>query len=118
MRSKKGSHQINVNEVHYRWRATGADQVIDVTIWPTNALGPSIHACLNYHETWKPGPGYWSNVGDQIVVTNRIVRQIITYAQMERGYDPMTKGQVLALGNVDSSIQWQSAIRATRTRRK
>lgn len=114
MRRGKGSRRIVVNNVEYRWRATGNDGYITVAIWPTNRIGPFIYGNVGYHESWIDNRnGSWSSAGDQIVITNRIVRRIIEYAITNHGYDPNAKGTELNLKNLDDVIRWDDAVRAS-----
>lgn len=113
MRRSKGSHRIVVQDVEYRWRATGNDGFISIGIWPSNNVGPYIMGNLGYHETWvNTGKGSWSSAGDQIVITNRIIRRIIQNAILQHGYDPKVKGPVLKLYVLDDVIRWDDAVRA------
>ena len=105
MISSKGSHRIRVGDCEYRWSATGNDGWINVVIWPVNNIGALMGASLNYHST--------GNL-DQIVITNRIVKRVIEYAIREHLYDPNVVGKQLHMGSLDSVIQWNDAIRATR----
>jgi hypothetical protein len=114
MRRGKGSRRIVVNDVEYRWRATGDDGWISIGIWPSSNIGPYVYGNLWYHETWIDNRnGSWSSAGDQIVITNRIVRRIIEYAITNHGYDPNVKGKELNLKNLDDVIRWDDAVRAT-----
>jgi hypothetical protein len=103
MRRAKGSRRIVVNGVEYRWRATGDDGYITVGIWPANNIGAYIRGTLRYHE----------EAGDQIVVTNRIVRRVIEHAITQRGYHPAVKGKQRNLMNLDDAIAWGDAVRAS-----
>ena len=112
MRSSKGSHRIVVGGVEYRWRASGNDGTICIGIWPTNNIGPFMGGNLRYHETWTDnGTGSWSSAGNQLVVTNRIVRRIIEYAMSEHHYDPAVKGSELQLRALEELIKWDDAVR-------
>ena len=112
-RRAKGSSRIEVNAVEYRWRATGNDGWISVTIWPADTEGPAICASLAYHETMEPdGPGQRVSRGDQIVVTNRIVRRIIEFATERKAYSPVERGEDLKLLRVDELIDISDAKRA------
>jgi hypothetical protein len=106
MRSTKGSRRIVVHHVEYRWRATGNDGFISIGIWPVNNVGPFIYGNLRYHET--------TSTGDQIVITNRLLRQIIQQAITEHRYDPHSQGTQLNLRVLDEVINWGDAVRATR----
>jgi hypothetical protein len=114
MRRGKGSRRIVVNGVVYRWRATGDDGYITIGVWPTNNVGAYIHGNLRYHEGWIDNrDGTYSSAGDQIVVTNRIIRRIIEYAVAQHRYDPCAKGKELNLKNLDDAIVWDDAVRAS-----
>ncbi len=113
MRQSKGSHRIVVNDVEYRWRASGNDGYIAIGIWPSNNIGSYICGNLKYHETWIDTlNGSYCSAGDQIVVTNRVVRRIIEHAIAIHNYDPNTKCDQLNLRLLDSVIRWDDAVRA------
>lgn len=112
-RSKKQNRNITVNDVAYCWRATGDDGYIALTIWPNKLEGPAICANFDYHETWIPrGGGTHSSAGDQIVITNRIVRRVILHAIERFAYNPARKGKLLQIQHVDREIDVHDAIRA------
>jgi hypothetical protein len=115
MRRSKGSHRILFEGVEYRWRATGDDGYIVIGIWPANNMGPFIRGNFKYHETWVDnGDGSWSSAGDQIVITNRIIRRVIEHALTKHCYNPQMKGKVLNLKVLDGAIRWDDAVRAGR----
>ena len=107
MRSSKGSHRILVRGVEYRWRATGNDGYISIGIWPSNNLGPFIRGTIGYHET----------CGDQIIVTNKIIRRIIDQAIVQHQYDPRVNGKELNLKVLEEMIKWDDAVRATKDKK-
>ncbi len=114
MRRGKGSHRIVCADVEYRWRATGDDGYISIGIWPTNNIGPYIRGNLRYHETWLDvGKGVSRSAGDQIAITNRIVRRIIEHAVTTHAYNPYAKGTELNLKALDDVIHWDDAVRPT-----
>lgn len=114
MRNHKGSHCIVIRDVEYRWRAKGNDGYISIGIWPTNNIGPFITGNVGYHETWiDNGDGSWSSVGNQIVITNRIVARIIEHAITAHGYNPKVKGKELNLKVLDNVVKWDDAVRAS-----
>jgi hypothetical protein len=119
MRSLRGSRRLVIRNVEYRWRATGNDGYISIGVWPTNNIGPFIFSSLRYHETWIDNhDGSLSSAGDQIVITNRLVRRIIEHAIMEHNYKPETKGKALNLAVLDKVIKWDDAVRASSKRRR
>jgi hypothetical protein len=120
-RSTKNSKRIRVNGVDYRWRATGNDGWISVTIWPVNGIGPAIACQFGYHETFEPnrplptgGPECWISHGDQIVITNRLVRRVILHAVSAESYLPTEPGRQLNLQDIESKVPWEDAVRASR----
>lgn len=114
-RSAKTARNIVVNDVGYHWRATGNDGYISVTIWPSSNLGPAILCNFDYQESWIPsGEGQYSSAGNQIVITNRIVRRVIDLAVTKYGYDPSGRGKELNLRRSDGLIELDDAIRATK----
>ena len=115
MRSPKGSRRIVLRDVEYRWRATGNDGYISIGIWPTNNVGPYIHGTLRYHETSvDSGSGVRSSAGDQIVVTNRLIKRIIEHAITEHRYNPKARGKEVNLKVLDETIQLDDSVRACR----
>jgi len=115
MRRGKGSRRIVVNDVEYRWRATGDDGFISIGIWPANNIGAYICGNLRYYETWIDiENGVRLSAGDQIVVTNRIIRRIIEHAIAKHEYNPTVKSAELNLKNLHHAIHWEDAVRASR----
>jgi hypothetical protein len=112
MRSQKGSRRIVIGDVSYRWRAAGNDGYISIGIWPVELDGSYIHGSFCYHETWiDNGDGSSSSAGDQIVITNRIIRRIIEHAILVHGYNPHVQGKELNLPHLDHVIKWDDAVR-------
>lgn len=112
-RSTKSSKRIVVRDVEYRWRATGNDGFISVTIWPVNSIGPQIVCRFGYHETWVPmDPNRFVSNGDQLIVTNRLVRRIIEYAIDRENYSPDQQGTQLTVHAIEDKIDWSDAVRA------
>lgn len=114
MRSQKNSRKIGVEGIEYRWRATGNDGYISIGVWPTNNIGPFIKGIFGYHETWiYKGGGAWKSAGNQVVITNRIIRRIIEHAIKAHGYDPQVQGKELNLKVLDEVIKWDDAVRGS-----
>lgn len=112
MRSSKGSRIIDVRGIEYRWRATGNDGYISIGIWPVNNSGAYIQGNLGYHERWiNQGNGNQASAGNQIVITNRIVRRIIEHAIAAHSYDPQVRGNELNLRVLDDVVKWDDAVR-------
>ena len=119
MRSSKGSRRIVFRNVEYRWRATGYDSYISIGIWPANNTGPFIYSSLRYHETWIDNhDGHLSSAGDQIVITNRLIKRIIEHAITEHHYEPNDERAELCLMVIDDVIKWDDAVRATNQRQQ
>lgn len=114
-RSTQSTRNITVAGTQYHWRASGNDGYISITIWPKGSNGPPISCNLSYHESWKPvRSDVLTSNGDQIVVTNRLIQRILTFAIESHGYDPCKTSGSLDLRCVDSDIDLTDAIRAER----
>jgi hypothetical protein len=112
-KATKAARHISVQDVRYRWRATGNDNFISVCVWPETLPGAAIVCSVGYHQTRVFRPGL-DGVGlrDQIVVTNRIVRRVIEHAIRDRAYDPHVKAKQLDLRCIDEKISLAGAVRA------
>ena len=112
-RNNKGSHRIVVSDVEYRWRATGNDGWISVNIWPVTKPGSVINTMLGYHEAFDAiSDSHWISQGNQVIVTNRIVRRIVELAITGYGYSPHNDGKQVTIRNLESQIEWSDAVRA------
>jgi hypothetical protein len=111
-KSKKGARNIVVNDVKYRWRAIGNDGWISLVVWPDDLPGATISCSLGYHQTATPIGNGVTALTEQIVITNRIVRQVIEYAVREFDYDPHTKRKQINLRHVDKAIDLSGAVRS------
>lgn len=90
--SKKGSRKIVVNEHEFRWSATGNDGWISVVIWPSENDDCRIVGSIDYHHEWvELNEGHFASEG-QLIVTNRIIRQVIIHYGVE--YLLEAKGQI------------------------
>ena len=113
-RSTKNSKRIVIRDVEYRWRATGNDGFISVTIWPVSSIGPQIVCRFGYHETMvQVDPNRYVINGDQLIVTNRLVQRIIEYAIDREGYTPDQQGTQLTIQAIEDKIDWSDAVRAS-----
>lgn len=112
-RRSKDSRNISVHDISYKWRATGDDGYIAVTIWPANNPGPTILCNFQYDETWIPvNENRSHSAGDQIVITNRLIRRVIEFAINNNGYDPHGGSGTLNLRRTDHLIDLSDAVRA------
>lgn len=111
MRRVKGSRRISLNDIEYRWRASGNDGYISIGIWPINNIGAYISSTVDYHTTIISNKdGSLSSKGDQIVVTNNLIRLIIEHAITSLGYNPCKSAQQLSLRSVDHLIDWAKIV--------
>jgi hypothetical protein len=111
-KSTKGARNIVVDGVRYRWRATGNDEAISLLVWPDELPGPTIACSLGYHQKATPlGEGRIA-LTQQIVITARIVRQVILHALRAHAYDPRKEGTQLDLRRLDDAIDLSDAIRS------
>lgn len=111
-RSNKGLKRIVVRDIEYRWSVKGDDGYISVCISPADGSGPSILSYFGYHESWtRCGDGSRRSNGDQIIITNRIVRRLIDYCLDERDYSPLKPGSNIRLTKPERCIVWSDAVR-------
>lgn len=116
-RSSKGARNITVAGVHYRWRATGNDGWISISIWPAELPHAGVYAMLTYDETsterrLPSGEQYW-RLSNQLVVTARIIRRVIDHAVEAHGFDPRVRSTQLDLRSLDGVIDVSDAERAS-----
>ena len=115
-KSTKNSRNIVVNDVAYRWRATGNDGGMSLTIWPADLPGATISCGFDYGQERVPvGPGHW-RLENQIVVTARIVRRVIEYAIATHGYDAARPASQLNLWDLDGAIEMSDVLRSNNPR--
>lgn len=103
------ARHITFRNVKFRWRATGTDWGISLTIWPE--AGRSITCRFDYHHQKTPRENGVVLLTRQIVITNRIVRRVLIHAVEQHAYAPNGDGQ-LQLRDVDDFIDLSDAIRA------
>lgn len=111
-KANKGARHIVVDDIEYRWRATGNDGWIDLTIWPAQDVGAAIHCMFDYHHTLVDRGDEGTSGEHQLVITNRIVRRVIDHARAEHAYDPRQQAQELDLKQLDARIDLSDAIHA------
>jgi hypothetical protein len=112
-KAHKAARNIVVKDVAYRWRATGNDGWIALTVWPTALPGPAIHCTFDYDHTFVPKRAGVTSTTRQIVITARIVRRVIEYAIRTHRYDASAKGPELDLKKVDEVIDRSDALRSS-----
>ena len=113
-RASKGARHITVDEVAFRWRASGSDDgVVNLIVWPATRPGPTLTASIGADQMWV------ANTVDgglrpshQIVVTNRIVRRLTLLAVIENGYAATHGHPAVDLGRVDGRVDLSDAVRA------
>ena len=107
--SKKNSRRIVVNDVEFRWRASGNDGWISVVVWPTCNDQSRLVSTVGYHHEGKLVSTDITTHHRQIVVTNRLVRQLILHF----GIDFLVEscGQIDA-GALETIVDIGDAIRA------
>lgn len=115
MKASKGSRKIVFNNIEFRWRASGNDGYITVTIWPLEQPGPTIRGTLKYDERFTKGDTYfgcWISDKKQIVVTNRLIRRILIYVCEHNQHSYQERNSEINLGELEKIIDCSDAIRA------
>jgi hypothetical protein len=111
-KAKTGARNIVVNDVKYRWRASGNDGFIQLVVWPETLPGAAILSIFDYDQTLVPnGNGRFSSTR-QVVITNRIVRRVVEYALQRFSYDPQLKAGELKLGPLSAVLDLSDALRS------
>lgn len=77
--SKKGSRKIVVDDHEFRWRTRGQKDGIAVIIWPVANDRCRIVGHIGYHNKPVAPSASGDSPRTQIVVTNRIIRDIILH---------------------------------------
>ncbi len=77
--SKKGSRKIVLEGHEFRWRATGNDGWITVVIWPVENENFKIVGKTEYHHDWVEAEEGVRSSNSQIVVTNRMIKEVILH---------------------------------------
>jgi hypothetical protein len=77
--SNKGSRKTVVHGAEFRWRSTGSDYGIFVAIWSKQNNASIILGRIGYHTASLPNALGGHSLGKQLVVTNRLIRQIILH---------------------------------------
>lgn len=109
--NKKDSRKIVVGEHEFRWRATGNDDFITVVIWPTENDRCRVIGTTKYHQSWmKHETEEGSYTADsQIVVTNRVIREVILHV----GVEAMLAGNTpMKIGAIENFYDFSNAIRS------
>ncbi|MDH5730645.1 MAG: hypothetical protein OEZ58_16780 [Gammaproteobacteria bacterium] len=106
--NKKGSRKIIVDDHEFRWRATGNDGWITIVIWPVENENSKVVGNIGYHSNIvKVNEGAYVCT-DQIVVTNRIISEIILHC----GIEEILKSQgQLNIGQVEDIFDIENAVR-------
>lgn len=105
---KKGHRKITVENKRYVWNVTGNDGWLSLCIVPLKQQGNLLTASFGYHSvmvgtstTQDGGPVLHMKQG--LIITGYVVRQVILYA-LNAGWEPLVKGPLLNLGNMDDRI--------------
>jgi len=107
--NKKGSRRTVVDNVEFRWRATGNDGWITLVIWPSDNESSRIVASAGYHSNFTPKINGVCSAIDQIVITNRMVREVILHVGTNRII--MNQGQI-DIGSIEQIFDMEKAVRS------
>jgi hypothetical protein len=111
-KARRYARNIVVNDVKYRWSTKGNDGEISLVVWPDELPGPTITCRVGYHHIPIPTGNGSALLTRQVVVTNRLVRQVIEYAMLKLAYDPRINGKQVDLRSVDEVIDLSIAVRS------
>ena len=108
---KKGSRKIIVENTEFRWSTTGNDGWITVVIWPVDKDAVKIVGSFSYHDEYMNEPderGACLRTKGQIIITNRVIRQIIIQVGLDKILN--CKGQI-SLGHLENIYDINNALR-------
>lgn len=106
--SKKASRNINVDGHDFKWRATGNDGWISIVLWPVSNENSRVIASVDYHYDMKQvSEGHYTSQS-QLVVTNRVIRELILHIGVERILE--NNGQ-LDVGKIEKFYDVSNALR-------
>ena len=106
--NKKGSRKIVVDDREFRWRATGNDGGISVIIWPTENDSSRVVGKIDYHNDWRKLNEGHSSSKSQLIVTNRIIREVILKIGSEKILN--NRGQI-NIGAIEEIYDIKNAVR-------
>ncbi len=106
--SKKGSRNIKVNDHDFKWRASGNDGWITVVVWPTENEDSRAVAHIDYHNDWKKLDEGYFTAESQLIVTNRIIRELISHVGVDKFLS--NHGQ-LNIGAIENFYDISNAVR-------
>lgn len=109
--NKKGSRKIMVENTEFRWSATGNDGWITIIICSLDSDTVKLVGTFQYHDEYsiiKDERGAYKRTKGQIIITNRVIRQII----LQVGIDKIlsSKGQI-NLGELEKYYNINAALR-------
>ena len=107
--NKKGSRKIVVDDVEFRWRATGSDNSITLIVWPEAKDNSKIVGNVKYHHDWQQiEKGHFSS-NSQLIVTNRMVREVILSVGVQKALN--NHGQI-NIGDIEEIYDVKNAVRS------
>lgn len=109
--SKKGSKKIIVENTEFRWSVTGNDGWISIVIWPVDKDSVKLVGSFQYHDEYINVPderGAYLKTKGQIIITNRVIRQIIIQVGLDKIFN--SKGQI-NLGHLENFYNIKDALR-------
>jgi len=106
--NKKGSRNIFVEGHDFKWRATGNDGWISVALWPVSNEDSLVIANIDYHHDMKQvSEGHFKSQS-QLVVTNRVIRELILHVGVEKileNHGPLNIGRIEKFYNVSNALR-------------
>ncbi len=106
--NKKGSRKIVVDDIEFRWRATGSDEVISIVIWPTDNEDSRVIGRVGYHHDMvKVSEGHFTS-DSQLVVTSRTIKAIIMHVGFQKILE--SHGQI-NIGAIEDFYDIESSVR-------
>ena len=106
--NKKRSRNITVEGHNFQWRATGSDLGITVIIWPVCNDNSLVIGSIDYHHDWKEiAKGHYTSQS-QLIVTNRIIRELILHVGIN---EILNNNGQMNIGKIEDFYDVSKAIR-------
>lgn len=107
--NNKGSRKIVIENIEYRWSVTGNDGFISVTIWNSES-NSKVTGMFDYHtEMQRQENGSYTISKGQIIITNRVIRNIIEHVTPK---ELLKINNYIDLGKLEEIYDVNEALRA------
>ena len=110
MINEKGSRNITVENIKFKWKVTGNDGFVTVVIWPVNEKNIKLIGTFAYHDEYEKNfdKDVYIKTRGQIIITNRVIRTIIEYIGVKEILNskmPVNLGALECLYDINNALR-------------